>query len=303
MAAGRRRIVARSDALGVRWADRVAALNAALPALEAHRAAVTDASVTPPAYYLAPFHAYPDGNVGWAPALEVEASALAVHAPLDPTGGLGGDALLRTNFMRILREHVDPGAVRRVVDLGCSTGLSTFALADAFPDTAITGVDLSPHMLAVARYRAAERAAGGGDGDGGGGGSSTAATAAAATTSGPITFIHRRAEDTRLPAASVDLVTLSLVAHELPSTALAAIATEAARLLRSGGTFALMDADPAAWAAVPPPVFVLFASTEPWVGEYARLDVAAVLERAGLAVRGGGKNTARHRTVVAVKEA
>ncbi|GAB0492113.1 hypothetical protein MMPV_003372 [Pyropia vietnamensis] len=297
MAIGRRRIVARLDALGVRWADRVAALNAALPALEVHRAAVTDATVTPPAYYLEPFHAYPEGNVGWAPALEVETSALAVHAPLDPAGGLGGDVFLRTNFIRILREHVDPATVRRVVDLGCSTGLSTFALADAFPVANITGVDLSPHMLAVARYRATERAAGGGDGNGRDGGDDAAASVAR------LTFLHRRAEDTRLPTGGADLVTLSLVAHELPATALADIVTEAARLLRPGGVFAFMDADPSAWATVPPAIFVLFASTEPWVGEYVRVDVPAVLRAAGLTVRGEGKNTARHRTVVAVKAA
>jgi len=278
MAVGRARIIRRADALGVGWADRVAALTAALPELEAHRAAVTDDDVTPPAYYLSPFHAYAEGNVGWAPALEVEASALAVHAPLDGgAGGLGGDAVLRRNFTAILRSHVAPASVRRVVDLGCSTGLSTAAVAAAYPDAEVVGVDLSPHMLAVARYRAAERAP------------------------PRATYLHRRAEATGLRGASVDLVTLSLVAHELPAAALGAIVTEAARLLAPGGAFAVMDADPAAWAAVPPAVFVLFASTEPWVGEYARVDLEGVLTAAGLTVVGGGKNTARHRTVVAVK--
>jgi len=276
MAVGRRRIIRRADALGVGWADRVAALTVALPELEAHRAAVTDDDVTPPAYYLSPFHAYAEGNVGWAPALEVEASSLAVHAPLDGAGGLGGDAALRGNFLAILCSHVAPARVRRVVDLGCSTGLSTFAVAHAYPDAEVVGVDLSPHMLAVARYRAAERAS-------------------------RATFLHRRAEATGLRGGSVDLVTLSLVAHELPAAALGAIATEAARLLAPGGALAVMDSDPAAWAAVPPAVFVLFASTEPWVGEYARVDLEGVLTAAGLTVVGGGKNTVRHRTVVAIK--
>ena len=39
----------------------------------------------------------------------------------------------------------------------------------------------------------------------------------------PLEFLHANAEDTGLPAASADLVTLSLVAHELPTAATAAI--------------------------------------------------------------------------------
>ncbi len=39
------------------------------------------------------------------------------------------------------------------LDLGCSAGLSTRALAEAFPAAQITGLDLSPHFLAVAEYR------------------------------------------------------------------------------------------------------------------------------------------------------
>lgn len=49
---------------------------------------------------------------------------------------------------------VAPG--QRVVDIGCGTGISTVVLSDVVgPGGRVTGVDISPGMLAVARKRAA----------------------------------------------------------------------------------------------------------------------------------------------------
>ena len=42
---------------------------------------------------------------------------------------------------------------RRIVDLGCGSGLSTLELRRAFPDSEIVGVDLSPDMLKAAAKR------------------------------------------------------------------------------------------------------------------------------------------------------
>ena len=40
-----------------------------------------------------------------------------------------------------------------ILDIGCSAGISTRALAEAFPEAAsVAGLDLSPHFLAVAEY-------------------------------------------------------------------------------------------------------------------------------------------------------
>ena len=39
---------------------------------------------------------------------------------------------------------------RRILDLGCGSGLSTLALAETFADAEIVGVDISPNMLAAA---------------------------------------------------------------------------------------------------------------------------------------------------------
>jgi SAM-dependent methyltransferase len=61
------------------------------------------------------------------------------------------------------------GQVRSVLDVGSATGLSTLALRRLFPAAAITGVDLSPHFLAVAEHEQQRRWAGGRAGGGGGG--------------------------------------------------------------------------------------------------------------------------------------
>lgn len=47
--------------------------------------------------------------------------------------------------------------VQDILDVGCATGLSSLALAKAFPEAQITGIDLSPHFLAVGRFEQQQR--------------------------------------------------------------------------------------------------------------------------------------------------
>lgn len=47
--------------------------------------------------------------------------------------------------------------VADAVDLGCATGLSTAHVRSAFPGAQVTGVDLSPHMVAVGRHLQQQR--------------------------------------------------------------------------------------------------------------------------------------------------
>ena len=50
-----------------------------------------------------------------------------------------------------LSQHARPSPAV-VVDVGCSTGISTRWLAAQFPEAEITGLDLSPYFLAVAEW-------------------------------------------------------------------------------------------------------------------------------------------------------
>lgn len=50
-----------------------------------------------------------------------------------------------------------PAAVQNVVDVGCAAGVSSQALRELFPAAHVTGIDLSPYMIAVGRYHQEQR--------------------------------------------------------------------------------------------------------------------------------------------------
>jgi ubiquinone/menaquinone biosynthesis C-methylase UbiE len=171
--------------------------------------------------------------------------------------------------------------------------MSTFALQDTFPGSTITGVDLSPYFLAVARYRSQLRQAGQGHG------LQLQDTRSSSQT--PPIWVHATAEQTGLPAQSYDLVSACLLFHELPWTAAQAIVQEARRLLRPGGSLAIMDMNPqsAVYAKMPPYVLTLLKSTEPYLDDYFSLDLVGALEQAGFISPKVIENSPRHRTLLA----
>ena len=86
--------------------------------------------------------------------MEVEPAALTVHAPIYTAStsdlDINGDFTLRDNFHTCMKKiftlsNFNP---RKILDIGCSTGLSTLKLHDSFPNAEIIGMDLSPYMLA-----------------------------------------------------------------------------------------------------------------------------------------------------------
>ena len=50
---------------------------------------------------------------------------------------------------------VAPAGPARIIDIGCGAGVTSLAIARARPDAQITGVDISPDLIAVARDRGA----------------------------------------------------------------------------------------------------------------------------------------------------
>ena len=226
---------------------------------QAELARLTDASVAYPEYYLKPFHAYSEGNLNWLAAFEAESATYSMALRVWPAevkaGALGwrdAQARLRDSFTGALAsyaaEHgaamLRPGA--RLLDVGCSVGISTRALCAAFPAAArVTGLDLSPYMLSVASLR--DKADEG-------------------TQAGPKrAWVHGLAEATRLEGASVELYAASFLFHELPQAATAAVLAEAYRVLKPGGVFALTDNNPRSEVIqkLPPALFTLMKSTEP----------------------------------------
>ncbi|MCX7595334.1 MAG: class I SAM-dependent methyltransferase, partial [Fischerella sp.] len=213
--------------------------------------------------------------LSWDAALEVEVAAHAVHANIWPGAGAQGDAMLRQSYHDILKQQISHQP-QDILDLGCSVGMSTFALQELYPQAKITGVDLSPYFLAVAQYRSQKHHYN-------------------------INWIHAAAESTGLPDASFDLVSIFLVCHELPQSPTQQIFAEARRLLRPGGYLAIMDMNPKAEAykKMPPYVLTLLKSTEPYLDEYFSLDIEQALVKAGFQTPSITSNSPRHRTVIA----
>jgi trans-aconitate methyltransferase len=67
----------------------------------------------------------------------------------------------RNRVVAVVAQHVDPARALRVLDLGCGTGVTVLALAEALPRAMVTGVDLSAASIAAAETaRRAHPAAG-----------------------------------------------------------------------------------------------------------------------------------------------
>ncbi|MBW4661456.1 MAG: class I SAM-dependent methyltransferase [Drouetiella hepatica Uher 2000/2452] len=277
-------MIKRAESIGVYWRKEVEVLRSRHSAAEfspewddALRQTLNPDLVYPD-YYLRSFHAYEQGNLSWEAAMEVEVAAHAVHARIFPDAGAQGDAMLRQSYHAVMQPAIATPP-QDILDLGCSVGMSTFALQDIYPHAQITGLDLSPYFLAIAQYRAQN----------------------VVSTEKPIHWLHAAAESTGLPDASFDLVSTHLMFHELPQSAAIAILKEARRLLRPGGHLSIMDMNPKSeiYAKMPPYILTLLKSTEPYLDQYFTLDLEQAIADAGFTPPTLTCNSPRHRTVIA----
>ena len=275
----REMMIQKAEKIGVHWRQEAQALLARN--WDAELLSVENPDLVYPKYYLTSFHAYEKGNMSWEAATEVEVAARAVHAGIWPEAGAEGDAKLRASYHEIVKAKIG-SSPQDIVDLGCSVGMSTFALGDVYPEAKMTGVDLSPYFLAVAQYRSQQR------------------ESEFSQQKSP-TWVHAAAESTGLPAAAFDLVSICLVCHELPQKAAKEIFLEARRLLRVGGHLTIMDMNPQSevYAKMPPYILTLLKSTEPYLDQYFGLDIEQALVDSGFAAPSITCNTLRHRTIVA----
>lgn len=127
--------------------------------------------------------------------------------------GVNDDYTFHTAFTQTA---IPPRPYRQIVDLGCGFGKSTWPLKRAFPDAEIIGIDLAAPCLAKAHDRANQ------------------ANLA-------IRFIQADCQNTALEPASVDLVTSTMLIHEMPRPALVATLRECARILAPGGLLRFLD--------------------------------------------------------------
>jgi SAM-dependent methyltransferase len=156
------------------------------------------------------------------------------------------------------------GKVRRILDLGCSTGQTTMALKERFPDAQVWGVDVGGPMVHYAHMRAND-------------------------VNSNVNFRHALAEATGFPDGHFDMVVSFILLHEVPNHKNTEIMQEVSRLLRPGGTYFPVDA----YTSFAPPkdAYGKFRrwwdhrwNNEIWALEHMDYDLPGDLQRVGMAV-------------------
>ena len=109
------------------------------------------------------------------------------------------------------------GQVRSVVDLGCGFGASTRPYYADHPEIEVVGVELSEPCLRLAAQRAAESQA------------------------QNVRFRQADAMATGLPEGQSDIVTSTMMLHEMPPSHIRGVLRESARLLKPGGLSIHLD--------------------------------------------------------------
>lgn len=167
-----------------------------------------DSALAYPAYYTFDYHRQAGGiwreDIGAAIYL---LGARIVHV------GRNSDFQLHDQFVDEIELDREP---KRILDLGCGFGKTTFSLKRRWPDAEVEGLDLSIPCLKLARKMATARGQ---------------------------SISWRQADMEHLPVEdnSVDLAVITMVLHEMPEAAIKQSFAEACRVLRPGGTLVTLE--------------------------------------------------------------
>ncbi len=202
---------------------------------------LTDPDLIYPEYYAtAPFHGIEKGYL--------TPDAATTYDPITRYAVPPHEEWVRQGLIEAL-----PHVPSRILDLGCGTGSTTVLLKRAFPKAEVIGLDLSPYMLVMAERKAKAEPM-------------------------RIEFIHGAAEDTKFEQGSFDLVTASLLFHELPQRISRGVLGESYRLLTSGAWVAILDGNQRTLRATH---WLTEIFEEPYIQEYAGGSLDAWLGAAG----------------------
>lgn len=250
---------------GIPWVELYNKYNTQQKELNSYKFIKEDKKMIYPSYYTMPFHGYDDGNLDWEAAKETEAATVSISANYwkgaDP---YDAQEWLRQNITKNIADYI--GEVqhnefipRRALDVGCSVGISTEYLKQQFPQSDVTGMDMSPYFIGVACLRNEK-------------------------SENKIDYVHANAEKTKYQDKYFDFIVCNFLFHELPESATKEVIREMHRLLAPQGVFAVVDMDPEKIdAQLSNNVFRkwAFESTEPHIYQYYERNVSSLLEDAG----------------------
>ena len=211
-----------------------------------------DPALAMPSYYQAvDFHQHPGGVGSDEIAGHVYERGARTTTPT--LGAQHADLHERFTALACARQKPD-----RVLDLGCGFGKSTGPFAQTLPDATIVGVDLSVPCLRLAAHTAAQRQL------------------------RNVRYAQADACATAEPSDSYDLVTSTMLLHELPPKAVEGVFREAYRVLQNGGRMIHLD-----FYEVPDAFdrFIHFGhgarNNEPYMEPLVKTDLRAMLARNG----------------------
>ena len=160
------------------------------------------------------------------------------------------------------------GEVKRVLEIGCSSGMTTVAYKERFPEAEVWGVDVGGPMVRYAHHRAVKMGVG-------------------------CNFRQALAEDTKFPDNHFDMVTDFLLFHEVTLRAAEKIVAEMYRVMRPGGVWKHNDTPTEGNPKAPPNKTVFGKSAawnthrhnyEPWWIQRITADFPGMLRKAGFIV-------------------
>ena len=133
----------------------------------------------------------------------------AVVYQMGRNGGYMNDVRGHTIISHYFARWPD-GAPTRILDMGCTVGHSTCAIANYFPEAETHAIDVGAGMMRYAHARAERLGI-------------------------PVHFSQQNAEETDFDDESFDLITSSAMLHETSGKALPNVINECYRLLKPGG--------------------------------------------------------------------
>lgn len=318
--AARGELISTAEKNGIPWIERAEALEKKFGKdLLAYYDEIEKKGMAYPSYYTQAFHAYGEGNLNWLAAYECESATMSMAMRVYPDEVNTSQFLLQdklrdsyfdaiTTYMKNQGNNIPS----KILDVGCSVGVSTFYLAKKFPlATIIDGLDLSPHFLAVAKQRQlltiqqrqASVGLGGESVDDESSSIWSDLNIFSDSSIERLRWLHRNAEATELAENEYDFTSASFVFHELTDEASNSIFKEMFRITAKGGTVAMTDNNPRSKViqSRPAAIVALLKFTEPWSDQYYAYDVEGALRSAGFTDVTTLATDPRHRTIIATK--
>ncbi|MBL8628748.1 MAG: class I SAM-dependent methyltransferase, partial [Rhodospirillaceae bacterium] len=173
----------------------------------------------------------------------------------------GAEGNLGLAVIKYLKKNYPALAPKRVLDMGCTVGMSTLRYVEAWPEADVYAIDVGAPVLRYAHARAESRGA-------------------------KVHFSQQNAEHTNFEAGSFDVVVSTILAHETSTAAWQNILTECYRLLKPGGV--MVHADLPQFMDIDVYSQFLFGNetrynNEPFWSTFRGMDLKGAMEKAGFA--------------------